>query len=274
MYIYTLLLVMLASFLPAPLIAEQIVIKGSTTLQPIVEKIAESYERDHPGSRIALSAMGSDTGIDALLSGGANIAASSRCLRTAEIKQAAEQGFSLVPHLVAYDAIIPIVHHSNPLKNISARQLREIYSGKIRNWKSLASEDRKIQAISRTPESGTYDTWKQKIMRNEQIYTSATMVVTTAEVVNAVSSQPGAIGYVGLGYLSASSRVKPLKVDGLYGSLKTVKDGSYLLSRPLFLFTRGWPQGAASKFIQYCQRADKGQGMVEQSGFIPAMKPD
>jgi phosphate transport system substrate-binding protein len=250
-------------------LAEELVIKGSTTVYPIIERIARHYQRSNAEIKISVSAQGSNTGIKALLEQTADIASSSRYLKTSEIEQAAAQGISLVPFQIAYDCILPIVHHSNPLKDISSQQLKAIYSGKIRNWKDLGGKDLAIKAISRVPSSGTFGVWDVMIMQGEEINVTEAMQITTDEVVHAVSKSPAAIGYISLGYLAASTRFKPLKVNGVFGSLKTARDGTYLLNRPLFLFTRGWPKGRIREFIHYVQHPDTGQSLVGEAGYIP-----
>ena len=128
-------------------------------------------------------------------------------------------------------------------------QLRGIYAGRITNWSEVGGADLPIKAISRETTSGTYGVWRDLVMSGEPVVTSQPLQRSSGDMVRTVASGTGAIGYIGLGNLSAS--VKPLRVEGVMGSIRTVKDGSYRINRPLFMFTRGWPAGLTLEFINY-----------------------
>ena len=135
--------------------AGNIVIKGSTTVLPIAQKVAEVYMKQNPDVKISISGGGSGNGIKALIDGSTDIADSSRFIKTKEVKLAVEKGRYPVPFAVAYDCIIPVVHPSNDIKNLSMDQLKDIYMGKVKNWKEVGGPDRPIVVISRDTSSGT-----------------------------------------------------------------------------------------------------------------------
>ncbi len=246
---------------------EAITINGSTTVLPIAQKVAEAYMKENPGVRISVSGGGSGNGIKALIDGMAHIGMSSRFLKDSEVKLALEKNAYPVPFAVAYDCIVPVVHPGNPVSDITLDQLKAIYQGQITNWKTLGGPDLQIVVISRDTSSGTYEVWEEKVMKKERVYPGALLQASSGAVVQAVSKNKYAVGYVGIGYVDAT--VKALSVGGIPGNETTTLDGSYPISRPLYMFTRGWPEGAALQFINYILNPQKGQKLVKEAGFVP-----
>ena len=146
-------------------------------------------------------------------------------------------------------------------------QLKAIYKGEIKNWKDLGGPDRTIVVVSRDTSSGTYEVWEEKVMKKERVFPGALLQASNGAVVQAVSKNKHAVGYIGLGYVNKS--VKPLTVNGIMGSEKTTLDGTYPISRALYMFTRGWPTGDTLNFINYVLNPQKGQKYVEEAGFVP-----
>jgi phosphate transport system substrate-binding protein len=247
--------------------AGNLVIQGSTTVLPIAQKEAEAYMKVNPKVKISLSGGGSGEGIKALIDGTTDIADSSRFIKDEEVKLAVEKGAYPVPFAIAYDSIVPIVHPSNSVKNLTQDQLKAIYMGTIKNWKEVGGPNLQIVIVSRDTSSGTYEVWEQKVMKKERVYAGALLQASNGAIVQAVSKNRYAIGYIGLGYINKS--VKPLTVNGIKGSEKTTLDGTYPISRPLYMFTRGWPTGDALNFINYVLNPQKGQRYVKEAGFVP-----
>ncbi len=248
-------------------IAGNITITGSTTVLPVAQKVAEAYMSQNPDVKISISGGGSGEGIKALIDGTTNIADSSRFIKDSEIKQAVEKGRYPVPFAVAYDCIVPVVHPSNTVVNLTLQQLKGIYKGEIKNWKELGGPDKKIVIISRDTSSGTYEVWEEKVMNKEKVSPSALLQASSGAVVQAVSSNQNAIGYIGIGYVDNS--VKALMVDRVKGSAETALNGSYPISRALYMFTNGWPKGDTLNFINFVLHPEKGQKYVEEEGFVP-----
>jgi phosphate transport system substrate-binding protein len=247
--------------------AGNIVIKGSTTVLPIAQKVAEAYMKEHPDVKITISGGGSGNGIKALIDGSTDIADSSRFIKEKEVKLAVERGRYPVPFAVSYDCIVPAVHPSNDVANISLEQLRDIYMGKIKNWKGIGGPDRPIVVVSRDTSSGTYEVWEKKVMKKKRVFPGALLQASNGAVVQAVSKNKNAIGYIGLGYLKAS--VKGLTVNGVKGSEETTLNGTYPISRALYMFTAGWPKGDTLNFLNYVIHPEKGQKLVREVGFVP-----
>lgn len=264
------LVTLLALFGPSNAILAEpnnIIIKGSTTILPIAQSIASAFEYHSQGVKVQVGGGGSAEGIVALIMGEADIAASSSFITQDEVLLAQLRSVYPVPFRIANDCILPVVHKSNPLRDIRSEDLKKIYRGQLNNWSQLGGPDLEIDAISRDTASGTYDVWHHIIMQGESVVTDLLLKHSNTEVVQAVASNPAAIGYISLGYLNAN--VKPLKVDGIMGSQQTLLDGSYLINRPLFMFTNNWPDGRTLEFINFVLHPDRGQALIKEAGYIP-----
>jgi len=252
-----------AAYLPA---AQNIVIKGSTTVLPIAQAAAEAYMKSHPGVNISLSGGGSGDGIKALIDKSTDIADSSRDMKKEEIGLAKSKGVNPMSHTVAIDAIIPIVHPGNKVKGLSIDQLSQIYQGKIRNWKEVGGENLAIVVISRDSSSGTFESWGHLVLNGAKVTPRAQMQASNGAVVQAVSKNKYAIGYIGLGYLNPS--VRGLTVNGVEASAKTALAKQYPVARPLFMYTNGQPKGETDNFIKFLL-GPAGQNIVKKEGFVP-----
>ncbi len=168
--------------------------------------------------------------------------------------------------IVAFDCIVPVVHPSNPLKNLTLDQLKAMYKGEIRNWKEIGGPDKPIVVISRDTSSGTYEVWEEKVMKKERVFPRALLQASNGAIVQTVSKNPNALGYIGLGYMDKS--VKMLSVNGITGSIETTLNKSFPISRPLYMYTPAQPAGDVKKFLDYII-SNKGQKLVAEEGFIP-----
>ena len=247
--------------------SENLVIKGSTTIMPIALSIGAEFEQEHPGVEVQVSGNGSVEGIRALLQGEADIATSSTFIPDPELQLARERDIYPVPFRIGYDCILPVVHRGNPVDNLSLAQLKNIYLGQIDNWRQLGGPDRKIRVIARDTASGTHDVWHHLVMDQAQDLSGSSLKHSSSDVVSAVAEEPDAIGYISLAYLNA--QVKPLRVNGIMGSSRSLRDGSYPISRPLFMFTSGWPSGKTLEYINFVLNPRGGQALIEAAGYIP-----
>ncbi len=244
----------------------KIVIKGSTTVLPITQKTAEAYRKVNKVS-ISIEGSGSGNGIKALLDGTCDIANSSREMKKKEMKAAEEKKMAVKEIAVALDMIVPIVHPSNKIKNITTSQLKAIYDGSISNWKQLGGKDEKIVVISRDTSSGTYEVWHTKVMKKTDVRKDALLQASNGAVSSAIAGNPKAIGYIGFGYLSQN--VSPLKVDSVVATIANGKSGKFPISRKLYMYINEKTVSAdAEKYVDYILGAD-GQKLVKEAGFIP-----
>jgi phosphate transport system substrate-binding protein len=246
--------------------ADSIVIKGSTTVLPIAQAVLEAYMKENKGVQISLSGGGSGEGIKALIDQSTDIADSSREIKKEEIELAESKGVKPVAHVIAYDAIMPVVNPKNNVQDLSIDQLSQIYQGKITNWKEVGGADLKIVVISRDSSSGTFDSWDNFVMKKARVAPTAQMLASNGAVVTAVSKNKYAIGYLGMGYVNSS--VKGLKVNGVMASAQTALSRQYPMSRELYMYTNGQPKGEVAKFIAFI-KSPKGQEIVKKEGFVP-----
>lgn len=246
--------------------AENIVIKGSTTVLPIAQVTLEAYMKANPGANISLSGGGSGEGIKALIDNSTDIANSSRQITKTEADLAKIKSVHPAETAVAIDAIVPIVNPKNKVRALTVDQLSQIYQGKITNWKDVGGEDLQIVAISRDSSSGTFEAWGEMVLGKAKVSPRAQMQASSGAIVQAVSKNRYAIGYIGLGYLDQS--VKALLVNGVQASEKTALSKEYPVSRFLYMYTNGRPKGETAKFIEFVL-SPAGQKLVAQEGFIP-----
>jgi phosphate transport system substrate-binding protein len=245
---------------------QSIVIKGSTTVLPVAQGTLEAYMKANPGVQMSLSGGGSGEGVKALIDKTTDIATSSREIKKEEVALAASKGVKPVAHVVAYDAIIPVVHPKNKVKNLSIDQLSQIYQGKITNWKEVGGDDLKIVVISRDSSSGTFESWDHFVMKKAKVTPRAQMLASNGALVTAVAKNKYAIAYLGIGYVNKS--VIPLQVNGITASVQTAMSKEYPMSRELYMYTNGEPEGRVARYIAFVKSAD-GQKIVAKEGFVP-----
>lgn len=247
--------------------AESLKITGSTTVLPIAQKAAEAFMKAYPNVNVSLSGGGSGEGIKAIIDGTTDVGNSSRFIKDAEVAQAIEKGAYPVPFGIAYDCIVPVVHPSNPVANLTLDQLKGMYNGSIKNWKQVGGPDKQVVVISRDTSSGTYEVWSEIVMKKERVFPGALLQASNGAVAQAVSKNTFAVGYVGLSYLN--NELKALTVNGVTGNSDNALNGSYPVSRVLYMFTKGWPTGTALQFINFLMHPQKGQKIVAETGFVP-----
>lgn len=250
-------------------LAANIVIKGSTTVLPVAQVTMEAFMKANPGVNISLSGGGSGEGVKALIDKTADIANSSREMKKEEMALAKGKGANPREIPVAIDAIVPIVNPRNRVSNLTLDQLSQIFQGKITNWKEVGGEDLQIVVISRDTSSGTYEAWSELVMKKAKVSPRAQLQASSGAIVQAVSKNRYAIGYIGLGYVDKS--IKPLTVNGVAASEKTALDKSFPVSRFLYMYTDGEPKGDVARYIAFVL-SPAGQKLVAKEGFVSLPK--
>jgi len=245
---------------------DQLVITGSTTVLPIAQACAEAFMDANPDVDVTVRGGGSGVGIAALLDGTCDIADASRAIKTKELAAAREKGIEPLEHIVALDGIAVVVNTEVPVDGLTIEQIRDIYTGKINNWKDLGGPSKTIVTVSRDVSSGTFEVFKEKVLEGEAVRDDALKVASNQAALTTVSSTPFAIGYIGLGYLS--SKVKAIKVDGVEPSKETAKSGEFPIVRPLYMYTNGELKGLAKQFIDFVL-SEKGQAITGELGYVP-----
>ena len=193
--------------------AQTLQIEGSTTVGPIADAFAEFFKKNSPEISITVKKTGSGDGAAALVDGRCDIAIMSRFMKDKEFKDAVAKNVFPVAHVIAMDGVCVIVHPSNPVTALSSQQVRDIYTGKIKNWKEVGGPDLAIVAISRDTSSGTYETFHHLVMNKEEMASNVEYVNANPQAHSRVKTTAGAIGYVGIGFLDGN--VKALKIDGV-----------------------------------------------------------
>ena len=246
--------------------AGNVVIKGSTTVLPVAQAALEAYMKAHPGVNISLSGGGSGEGIKALIDKSTDIANSSREIKSQEVSLAKSKGINPKAYIVAIDAIVPIVHPRNKIQNLTIDQLSQIYQGKITNWKDVGGENLQIVVISRDSSSGTFETWGEMVLHKAKVSPRAQLQASNGAIVQAISKNRYAIGYIGFGYLNKN--VKALSVNGIPATAQTALSKEYPIARPLYMYTDGEPKGETANYIKFVL-SPAGQKLVAKEGFIP-----
>jgi phosphate transport system substrate-binding protein len=237
-----------------------ITVAGSTSVEPFAELLAEEYMLHHPHSRIYVQGGGSTAGIEAAISGAADIGMSSRNLTDAEKK--------LHAVTVAKDAIAIIVNPTSAIDNLLLDKIREIFSGNIVNWKELGGPNHPIHVVTREEGSGTRESFQKFVMGKEDISLGALVQDSNGAVRQVISSDPNAIGYISLGLVN--NQVKALRISGIQPNLTNVYSGKYTLVRPFLFVFDGEPVGEAKSFLDFVL-SPQPQKLLLKEGLVPVL---
>jgi len=237
---------------------ETITLAGSTAFQPFAEKLAERYIATHPGAAVNVQGGGSAVGIQAAISGAAQIG-------MADLVQLPDEAKSLTATVVARDGIAIVVNPRNPVNGVTDAQARDVFSGRITNWKDLGGPDATIRVICREEGSGTRRSFDALVLRGDRVSPEALFQYSNGTVREAVTSDPNSIGYVSIGLVN--DKVKALLWKGIVATNEDVKNGTYPLARPIYFLTRGEPAPFVKSFIDYVLSAE-GQEILAAEGLI------
>jgi phosphate transport system substrate-binding protein len=253
-------------------------IKGSDTMVNLAQAWAEEFMKVNPESSVAVTGGGSGTGIAALINGTTDIAQSSRGMEPKEIELANKRGVKPREIHVANDGITMVVNPANKISKITIKELSEIYTGKIKNWKELGGADLKIVALSRDRNSGTHVYMLEHVVKlgdksNKNEFAPGILMMPSSQaIIEEVNSNPSAIGYVGLGYLTKKEKALAVARDkaGPYvePSVKTVISKGYPISRSLFFYTNGAPDKRIKPFIDFVL-SKAGSKIILKMDFVP-----
>ncbi len=251
-----------------------ITVKGSDTMVHLASTWAEAFMEENPGIEVSVTGGGSGTGIAALLNGTTDICAASRKIKDKETKLATQKGIQAKETIVARDGIAIVVNPSNPVSELSIEQIGKIFTGATPTWDAVGGKSAGIEVLSRESSSGTYVFFQKKVLSKKDYSQKAKLMPATSAIVQSVSSNENAIGYIGLGYAAAAKgKVKVLSVKAnssspaVIPSEATVKSGEYEVSRPLQIYTNGEAKGVVKKFIDFCLSA-RGQEIVKETGYV------
>jgi len=259
----------------SPKETKTITIKGSDTMVLLGQRWAETYMKLHPEKRVQVTGGGSGTGIAALINGGTDICEASRPMKDKEkemVRQRQQKDVSEIP--VALDGVAIYVPETSPIQSLTIAQLKAIYTGTVANWREVGGKDQRIVAYSRENNSGTYVFVKEHVLNNADFGREIQTLPGTAAVVNAVSKDPASLGYGGIAYakgIRAIAIKKDESSQAIVPSMETVDNGTYPLSRQLFFYTAGAPEGETKAFIDWVLSLE-GQKICEAVGFYPLIR--
>ena len=246
-------------------------IKGSDTVLPLSQKAAENFMNINKDKTVTVTGGGSGVGISALLEGTTDLAQVSRKIKFDEKQKLQESGKSVKEVIAAYDALAIVVHPSNKVGKLTREQLEGIFTGKIKNWKEVGGEDLKIIPYSRETSSGTYEFFKESVLKNKNYMNGIMSMPATGAIVQSINQTRGAIGYIGLAYLNKDTKAVHVSYDkgNTYTepSIANAKNGSYPVVRPLYYYYVTSAEGKVKPFIDYVLSAE-GQKIVAEIGFI------
>lgn len=250
-------------------------LKGSDTVLPLAQKEAESFMKANKANKVTVTGGGSGVGLAALVDGTTDIAMSSRKIKLSEKMKLQDAGKASKETIIAYDALAVVVNPGNKVSQLTREQLEGIFTGKIKNWKDVGGEDLSIVVYSRESSSGTYEFFKEHVLKNKNYASSVLSMPATGSIIQSISQTKGAIGYVGLAYVEKD--VKALKVSYDKGKnyiapeLETAKNKTYPIVRPLYYYYLTSVEKAVKPFVDYCL-SPEGQKIVEQIGYVPLVK--
>jgi phosphate transport system substrate-binding protein len=231
---------------------------GSTTVQPLAEKLAAAFTEENPDVEIIVQGGGSSQGFKEVVDGISDIGALSRELKTDEKGQ-------VVEHVIARDGIAIVVHPSNPVSNLTKEQVRDIFAGNITNWNEVGGPNQEIVVISREEGSGTRGAFEEIVMEGELITEDAIIQNSNGAIKTAVAGDQYSIGFLSFGYLDSS--VKALSINGTPATVENAKSSVYPIVRPLLFVTKEEPEGLVKEFIDFCL-SEEGQAIVEEEGYL------
>jgi phosphate transport system substrate-binding protein len=252
--------------------AETITVKGSDTMVQLAQRWAEKYMKAHPGINIQVNGGGSGTGISALINGTIDVCDASRPMKDAEkLKLRERYGSTGIEVRTAKDGLTVYLNEANGVNELSFSQLKGIFTGVIKNWKEVGGNDAPIILYGRENSSGTYSFFKERVLNDADYASSVQTLPGTAAVVNAVKKDVNGIGYGGAGYAKGIKECAVKMDDGGQAYKPTeenVKNGSYPITRFLYIYLRQKPTGALKEYITWILGSE-GQEVVKNEGFFP-----
>ncbi len=244
--------------------SSKITIVGSTSVQPVAEKLATAYMKENPNTKITVQGGGTAVGIKSAQDGTANIGTASKALK-------ANETTGLTQTIIGQDGVVAIVSNNNTVSGLTKDQLKGIFAGNITNWNQIGGQDAKINVVVREEGSGTRDAFQDLVLGKTSngskvdFVKSAIVQSSTEAVQQAVSQDPNAIGFIS--FASLGNQTKALKVDGIAVSEATIADGTYTIQRPFIFLVKGEAKGQVKAFIDWVM-GPSGQAILKSEKIV------
>lgn len=242
---------------------ETITISGSTSVGPLAEKLAMKYE-ELVNVKIEVNQIGSSAGIANAMNGVSQIGMSSRDLKPEERNSGIEE------LVIAYDGIVVVAHPTNPVKDLTMEQVKQIFTGEITNWKDVGGKDMEIVVVSREDGSGSRDAFQEIVgYKSGQLIRNAIVASGNGNIKTTVAMNKHAIGFISFEYIDSS--ISTMNINSVEATSENVLNGSYSLSRPFLFVHKGEVSATAHAFMDFILTPEA-QKIVEQAGAIPLVK--
>jgi phosphate transport system substrate-binding protein len=252
-------------------------VKGSDTIVNAAQMVSEEFMKQYPHVFIAITGGGSGVGIASLINGTCDVATASREMKPKEIEIANKHGVNPKEFTVAYDGVAVIVNDNNPIDRLTIEDLHKIFTGKATNWKEFeGGKDLGIVTLSREVSSGTHMYFKEEVVQlgkkgGTEEFSEKTLLLSSSQaIVEEVAANEAAIGYLGMGYVSERTKALLISKNGVAypPNADNVQSKKYPLSRGLYFYTNGEPNGVTKLFIDFAL-GPKGQQQFAETGFVP-----
>ncbi len=241
--------------------SNKVTVSGSTSVGPVVEVLGEDFSAKNEGISVEVQQIGSSAGIKNAIEGTSQIGMASRDLKDEE------KASGLKETQIAIDGIAVITNKNNEVKDLTLEQVKDIYTGKITNWKEVGGKDAPIVVVSREDGSGTRDGFQENVgFESEELTKDAQISDGSGNIKSIVEGNENSIGYISFGYVD--DKVNSLTIDGVELTVENVKDNKYAIARPFLLVNKEDKiSEEGTKFIEFIL-SEEGQKIVEDKGFI------
>ncbi|MGV0106721.1 ABC transporter substrate-binding protein [Nostoc sp. DSM 114160] len=245
----------------------KLVLTGSSTIAPLAAEIGKRFESQHPGARVDVQSGGSSRGVSDARQGVANVGMVSRALKPEEN--------DLKTFSIARDGVTVILHKDNPVKSLNDKQVVDIYTGKVTNWKQVGGKDGAITVVNKAEGRSTLELFTHYFKLKNTDIKAQVVIGDNQQGIKTVAGNPNAIGYVSIGSAENSAAngvaIKLLPVNGIAATTANVQNGTFPISRPLNLVTKTQPQGLTKAFLDFAQ-SQQVSDIVQKQNFVVVSK--
>jgi phosphate transport system substrate-binding protein len=239
-------------------------IRGSGFVLPLARRVAEAYMADHPGETVAVSSGGNRHGLKSLIVGTCEMAIAGTEVPEDLEKLASDMKVELVAADIYRDAVVVVVHPRNPVRDLSMKEIRDVFRGSITNWKELGGKDAPIVVTTHESVSGLFEIFKKAVLGDDAVITPRAVVVDRSDLEKGITED--AIGFAGL---HGAGGLKVLTVGGVVANLETIASGRYPIRRTMRLYQRRPETSMGKAVLHEFLAADKGQAFVRAMGDVP-----